>query len=805
MSSRPATLAIPDLTDAAVDAACSKIAPTWPLDQMIAVNPYWGFVAQPIEQVQAKLAYLSGSPMLMSVSWYQDQWRGGKFTEAHVHKAIAQANSSVSFAQVLSVLHSEAEPFVAQRVRLVLDVVDESRDLSRAMGWGLYVTHSISQFCASYFDQGQAAWVSGTQEGLYPAWRLAAQEDYGPGLLMGVQGVRKVMSTLPSAPRELINAATKELGISSDAQCDYFTALLLSINGWASWCAYLRWQARLQGQGNETLEHLLAIRLAWELVLLRTNNVIFTFAAGGTAVSVNTQIQWLLQSAVEIAFQAHFISGLQSTWGKSVEPQLPKTQAVFCIDVRSEPYRRALEATDPRMTTLGFAGFFGLPMEYTPMGTDVRRAQLPGLLAPRLVAADTCTTDLQAKALGKARRQRLNVQSAWDGWKRASTSAFTFVEALGIGAAAKLVKDSFALGEPRTVDGAGLSPQEAARTKPKLVCHVNGDPVGLAERVELSANILKALSLDRGFARLVLLAGHGSAAASLDCGACCGQSGAVNARVLACLLNDADVRGGLQSCGIKITTDTWFVAGLHNTTTDELSLFDIDDAPESHRSDLAELKKTLQSAGGTARQARAATLGLKGGGIELDRKIGERARDWAQVRPEWGLVNNAAFLVAPRVRSQSSDLQGRVFLHEYRWQEDPGFAVLELIMTAPMIVTHWINMQYYASTVDHRRYGSGNKVLHNVVGTNLGVFEGNGGDLRVGLSWQSVHDGESFRHEPLRLSVFLEAPRPAIDAVMEKHALVKQLVQNQWLHLFAVDAVEQTIHQHRQGQWYATD
>jgi len=40
-------------------------------------------------------------------------------------------------------------------------------------------------------------------------------------------------------------------------------------------------------------------------------------------------------------------------------------------------------------------------------------------------------------------------------------------------------------------------------------------------------------------------------------------------------------------------------------------------------------------------------------------------------------------------------------------------------MTAPMLVTHWINWQYHASTCDPVRLGSGNKLLHNVVGASL--------------------------------------------------------------------------------------
>ena len=49
--------------------------------------------------------------------------------------------------------------------------------------------------------------------------------------------------------------------------------------------------------------------------------------------------------------------------------------------------------------------------------------------------------------------------------------------------------------------------------------------------------------------------------------------------------------------------------------------------------------------------------------------------------------------------------------------------------------------------MDPLHFGAGNKVLHNVVGGCLGVFEGNAGDLKVGLPWQSVHDGERFRQD----------------------------------------------------------
>ena len=83
-------------------------------------------------------------------------------------------------------------------------------------------------------------------------------------------------------------------------------------------------------------------------------------------------------------------------------------------------------------------------------------------------------------------------------------------------------------------------------------------------------------------------------------------------------------------------------------------------------------------------------------------------------------------------------------------------------------------------------FGAGDKLLHNVVG-GIGVVEGNGGELRSGLPWQSVHDGESLVHEPLRLSVCIAAPREAMTRVLERHPDVRALFDNRWLHLFALD------------------
>ena len=59
-------------------------------------------------------------------------------------------------------------------------------------------------------------------------------------------------------------------------------------------------------------------------------------------------------------------------------------QAAFCIDVRSEVFRRALESLHPGIQTIGFAGFFGLTTAHRRFASDVEELRLPVLLNPAL-------------------------------------------------------------------------------------------------------------------------------------------------------------------------------------------------------------------------------------------------------------------------------------------------------------------------------------------------------------------------------------------------------------------------------------
>jgi uncharacterized protein YbcC (UPF0753/DUF2309 family) len=176
------------------------------------------------------------------------------------------------------------------------------------------------------------------------------------------------------------------------------------------------------------------------------------------------------------------------------------------------------------------------------------------------------------------------------------------------------------------------------------------------------------------------------------------------------------------------------------------------------------------------------------------------AMDWSQVRPEWGLSRNAYFFIGLRNLTEHLSLNGRAFLHSYDYRIDPKQRLLETILTGPLVVAQWINMEHYFSTVDNERFGSGSKVYHNVA-CRFGVMSGNLSDLRTGLPAQTVlKDGHPY-HEPMRLITVIEAPlehtRLAIDAV----ATVKTLITNGWIRLMVVDPESATVNLYDNGTW----
>lgn len=759
----------------AAERAGRAIPPLWPLASSVAVNPFLGQTNEQLAVTAARLRRVAGVAITLDRGWYLDRIRAGRITDHD----LAGALSAVSSAQkpiTLAALKATAEQ-PASRPRAIPTVADLVAQTT-GVDWPAFIAERIGHWAAGYLDEGQALWSASKGKTAWANWRATAAHDLSPEI-MGLRGFTAAVADAPDDAFAAITHAVEGLRLTQDALETYFHQLLTSLGGSAQYARYLLWQAELRDESDAMLRDLLAVRLTWEVALLRQYEASVTDgwrrSVAGHARPVEAEpadiIDEILQEAAERAAQRRLALMFATQSPRPAKTEL-KLQAAFCIDVRSEVFRRALESLDPGIATLGFAGFFGLALAHRRFGSDVTEARLPVLLAPALTtcSGDGAQTTLR---LGQQHRIRARAHRAWGRFKLAAVSSFAFVEAAGPIYVGKLLRDALGLIKtPPTPDA-----------PPRLV-----DDLDLEARVTAADSILRAMSLTEGFARLVLFVGHGANvvnnphASALHCGACGGYSGEVNARLLAGLLNDTDVRAGLARRGIAIPTETLFVGALHDTTTETVTIYETDHPSAAHAADLNQALNWLSAASVLARIERTARLP----GADGARSIAWRARDWAETRPEWGLAGCKAFIAAPRSRTVSLDLAGEIFLHDYDWHRDRGYEIMELIMTAPVVVASWISLQYYGSSVAPALFGSGNKLLHNVTG-GLGVVEGNGGVLRAGLPWQSVHDGDRLVHDPLRLTVVIEAPSEAINEVLERHDEVRALFDNRWLHLFTLD------------------
>ena len=811
----PRPTALPSHIDRVMEAIADirgLVAPVWPLQDYVAVNPFQGLADRRFLDARALLRDVRECDTLPPASRLIDLFVRGDITTADVEKSLDQCREEYpehyadrSPHDLNRSLHDAATtpPQAERRYHTVAEAVDRRL----ASSWTSHIVTDISRHCAAHYDRGQAAWPSPWKHlPLFEAWRESARISRRMDLL-GIKGFRSFVGSLPADPEQAVASLLLQLAIPEEHWRKFMLCELLSMAGWASFLRYRLWMAETADGGtlDEHLVGLLAIRLAYDAALAETCPDVIAEAdaicplsesAAETAPSSGVLARYLFQVAAEIAYRRRLCEAMagRSTSTGTIASSRKTLQMVFCIDVRSEVFRRHLESASPALETFGFAGFFGMPLEYVPFGDQRGSDQCPVLLKPAIRVHER-PVSLDAAGVRRAISQRGLIRAARKAWKAFQTSAtscFSFVESLGLGYLPKLIGDSWGLTKPVMSSAGDGVPGGKSGSLIPVVEMAGPDAVSFERQVDLAAGMLKNLGLRHGFARIVVFCGHGAHVvnnpyrAGLDCGACGGHSGEPNARVAAALLNDPKVRSGLASRGIVIPDDTWFMAAVHVTTTDEIEFPEAASVPGTHAAEFATVRGWLEQAGQATRLERAPLLVAgpespdDSAAVKAD--VLRRSRDWSEVRPEWGLANNAAFIIAPRSRTIGMRLDGRTFLHSYEHASDPDGSVLELILTAPMVVTSWINLQYYASSVDNRAFGSGNKLIHNVTG-QVGVLLGNGGDLMTGLPWQSVSDGEQLRHEPLRLCVVVEAPRASVQAVLDRHVGVRNLVSHGWLTL----------------------
>ncbi|MGI8978929.1 MAG: DUF2309 domain-containing protein [Pirellulaceae bacterium] len=492
----------------------------------------------------------------------------------------------------------------------------------------------------------------------------------------------------------------------------------------------------------------------------------------------------------------------------------PRYQVMCCLDEREESFRRHLEELAPDVETFGAAGFFNVAMYYLGAADAHFTPLCPFVLQPKHWVSESVQGTQQdlhrrrtnaRRALGTATHQ-IHVGS------RGMYGGALLTAGFGVLAAVPLVaRTLFPRVAARVRRGLGrfVRPPHLTQLQLERSAGTPGPEPGhvgfsVEEMAGIGERLLRDVGLTSGFARLVIVLGHGSISlnnpheSAHDCGACGGNVGGPNARALAQILNDSRIREILQEHGVKIPADTVFVGGLHNTCNEEVTLLDVDFVPPSHRDELAAAKKLLEetcdrNAHERCRRFHSAPLSIAPSAAR--RHVEERSEDLSQVRPEWGHATNAICIVGRRSRTQGLFLDRRAFLVSYDPLQDEQGAVLARLLGAAFPVCGGINLEYYFSYTDSTGWGSGTKLPHNITSL-LGVMDGAASDMRTGLPWQMVEI-----HEPVRLLFVIETTPERMLQMRQQNETIDRLCRNEWVQLALLDPHSNQIQVFRQGQF----
>ena len=644
------------------------------------------------------------------------------------------------------------------------------------------VNRETIKWLSAFVDDGQSTIRMPSREhGFYRTFADLARFD---NALRKDQTIAPWLANLPPSPEAAITESFNRLGIAEADREEFIRQSLSALPGWSG---YVKWNSDWRNGVNRENPISLADYLAVRLILT------CVFWPNAKVFDVSPLHAPIVNAAAEEQYRHTLIKKLlpEATNIGSYEPKRPDAQLVFCIDVRSEPFRRSLETTGSYQT-LGFAGFFGLPIKVKPYDDEEAHDSCPVLLKPSHEICEHPTGNHDGEVeRHDGGRSLLNLpKSFYQSLKYNFTTPFALVEMLGPWLGLRMFSRTFLpqlTASIKTASSGMIMPD--IHTAPVL------DGITIAQQADYGEGSLRMMGLTENIAPIVVFCGHGSAtqnnayAAALDCGACGGNRGGINARILAAILNKDNIRSILAARGLVIPNDTLFIAGEHDTTTDHVELCGIGHLDKLHQDAIGNLRQHLDEAKQSNAAARCATFGRADEPKPVKATLA-RSRDWAQPRPEWGLARNAAFIIGPRELTRGVNLEGRCFLHSYDWQNDPEGKFLTVILTAPMVVAQWINSQYLFSTLDNVSYGGGSKVTKNVIG-KIGIMQGNASDLMHGLPLQSVFaaDDKPY-HEALRLMTVVYAPRSMIESIIHKQEVLQKLLGNGWVTLLCIEPSE---------------
>ncbi|PQJ76427.1 DUF2309 domain-containing protein [Polaribacter glomeratus] len=754
-----------------IEKAAKVIGKTWPLYSFVTSNPLSGYENSHFNEAVLNAKQYLNATIFPKPAIFKQALHIGEI-DGSLLSSLLKEND----------LHGTPEFYIDQMENDQEEVLNPTHELDGMM----------SKWLAAFMDEGLAEWeMPGKEEGFYLAWRKLAK--YDNALLI------KSISDIPASSTEALNDVLKEFTV--EQYQEIFTQHLAALPGWTGYINYrTAADSNWQKEYPISLEQYLAVRL-W---IAKKLNISILQNKKSSAAIKDAQLKYVWLKAWEQSWQKNMIHLVRNVPASNEDEKRPDAQLVFCIDTRSELIRRHVEAQG-NYETYGYAGFFGIAMDYTNLEDDITRKSCPPIVGSAYQVTEMAASDKHQEMSAFKKKNEVSQfkEYFFKRMKNMLPSTFGYVEGSGLFYGFSLIGRTLSAGSFYRFNNKNKNSFEEI-AEPQINCtnaHTENEGIPLADKVAI---VKSAFDLTgwKNFAPLVVFAGHGSHtannpfASSLDCGACAASPGRHNARMLAKLANLKEVREELAAKHkLVIPADTVFIGAEHNTTTDEIEIFDAA-VPVTHQQKLKELKENLKNAQKTATKDR---LGVENSVATAERK----ANDWGETRPEWGLAKNAGFIVAPRSLTKNTNLNSRCFLHSYDWSKDITGGALEGIMQGPMVVTQWINNHYYFSTVDNKTFGGGSKITHNVTG-KFGVVQGNGGDLKMGLPLQSVSETDSkMYHQPLRLSVLINAPLARIIDILTRNENLKSLLDNEWIYLMVMDPTDENrIKTYQKGmQW----
>jgi uncharacterized protein len=600
---------------------------------------------------------------------------------------------------------------------------------------------------------------------------------------------RDWLDNLPEVPYAAIEGCFRKLNIVSDKDKESIINIaLFSLSGWASYIKYLaEWNQNEEKKEyyNSIKIEYIAIRLI--IIALLVDEIRPILHWYDNLLNTKENKTGLLENIKDI--EDNYLNNLIGKLKNPVEKKEVdiEAQLIFCIDVRSEPFRRILEKKGA-YETFGFAGFFGLSIKIANDITKESYSSCPVLINPTHKVSISVDCNGAKNNLLYTEYRRNFFKGIYQSLKYNFTSPFFLAESLGLFSGVWMgLRTFFPLFAIKLRD----EMKKMIRSEPKERFML--DDISFDDQCNYAYGALKMMGIINNFAPIIVFCGHGSQtqnnafSAALDCGACGGNSGGNNAYILAAILNNQEIRKYLKNRDILIPKDTCFLAAQHNTTTDEVKLYKGHIKESDILKKIEKLELDLASARKENNANRSEKLGFPKNTDKSSLYTKLSSSDWAQVRPEWGLAKNASFIVGPRDITKNIDLQGRSFLHSYDYNQDEDNSILTTILTAPMIVAQWINCQYLFSTLDNVSYGAGSKVTKNITG-KIGIMQGNASDLMSGLPLQSVNiDDKINYHQPIRLITIVCAPKEKISQVIGEQLVLQKLFGNGWVRLISID------------------